>query len=300
MTGTEIIEFLSGNVGDITTAVGAVAGSLITAIFLRNNTSIKEFEKIKAGRFDEVTEELLKTGKMTYTEFYKAKNFLSVAKKADKYSNKVQFDSVNTYDFDWFIRFYENVGNISNDEMQEIWAKILAGEINKPHSFSLRTIEVLKNMGKEEAELFTKICKCCFSSYNSLFLPFYKGYMESKGITYSMIMYMSEQGLMYNDGTLVMRIPINKENNVLLINENLLLTARSEDEKIKEIKIKQFPLTVVGRELASLIGGMPGEEDFLSFAKEIKPPRGVVLEMHRIQAVCGDEISFDESNLLLE
>lgn len=300
MTGTEIIEFLSGNVGDITTAVGAVAGSLITAIFLRNNTSIKEFEKIKAGRFDEVTEELLKTGKMTYTEFYKAKNFLSVAKKADKYSNKVQFDSVNTYDFDWFIRFYENVGNISNDEMQEIWAKILAGEINKPHSFSLRTIEVLKNMGKEEAELFTKICKCCFSSHNSLFLPFYEGYMESKGITYSMIMYMSEQGLMYNDGTLVMRIPINKENNVLLINENLLLTARSEDEKIKEINIKQFPLTVVGRELASLIGGMPGEEDFLSFAKEIKPPKGVVLEMHRIHAVCGDEISFNESNLLLE
>lgn len=66
MTELEIIELLKGSVGEITTAVGAVAGSLITAIFLRNNTSIKEFEKIKAGRFNEVTEELLSSGKMTY------------------------------------------------------------------------------------------------------------------------------------------------------------------------------------------------------------------------------------------
>ena len=56
MTELEIIELLKGNVGEITTAIGAVAGSLITAIFLRNNTSIKEFEKIKAGQFEEVIE----------------------------------------------------------------------------------------------------------------------------------------------------------------------------------------------------------------------------------------------------
>lgn len=299
MTGSEIITFLNGNIGEITTAIGAVTGSLITAIFLRNNTSIKEFEKIKAGRFNEVIEDLLKSGKMTYTEFYKAKNFLSVAKKADKYSNKTVIDDCDTYDFDWFIRFYENVGNISDDDMQNIWAKILAGEINKPHSFSLRTIEILKNMGKEEAELFTKVCQSCFSFQNSLFLPYYDRYMESKGISYSMVMYMSEQGLMYNDGTLVMRIPINKERNLLLMNESLMLTVHCEDEKNKEICIKQFPLTCAGRELASIIGGMPSEEDFLRFAKEINPPKGISIEMHRILNVCGDEISFDENNLLL-
>lgn len=81
MTEFEIIELLKESVGGITTAVGAMAGSLITAIFLRNNTSIKQFEKIKAGRFNEVTEELLAFGKMTYTEFYKSKNFLNIARK---------------------------------------------------------------------------------------------------------------------------------------------------------------------------------------------------------------------------
>ena len=67
-------------------------------------------------------------------------------------------DAFAEYDFDWFIRFYEAVGNISNQEMQEKWAKILAGEISKPASFSLSTIDALKNMGQKDAILFEKIC----------------------------------------------------------------------------------------------------------------------------------------------
>ena len=68
MNGTEIITFLTNNMGTITSAVGPVIGAVFTAIFLRNNTATKEFEKIKAGRLGEVAEELLTTGKMTYTE----------------------------------------------------------------------------------------------------------------------------------------------------------------------------------------------------------------------------------------
>ena len=47
MNGTEIISFLTNNFPTIMSAVGAITGSLFTAIFLRHNTSAKEFEKIK-------------------------------------------------------------------------------------------------------------------------------------------------------------------------------------------------------------------------------------------------------------
>ena len=36
------------------------------------------------------------------------------------------------------------VGTVSNEEMQEIWAKLLASEINAPKSISYKTIELLK------------------------------------------------------------------------------------------------------------------------------------------------------------
>ena len=110
MNGTEIISFLSDNFPTIMSTVGAISGSLFTAIFLRHNTSAKEFEKIKSGQLKEVADELLKSGKMTYTEYYKANNFLKIAQKADEYhsqSSKTPVDEA--YDFDWFVRFYEAV-----------------------------------------------------------------------------------------------------------------------------------------------------------------------------------------------
>ncbi len=298
VTGLEIIEVLKGNVGEITTAIGAVTGSLLTAIFLRSNTSIKEFEKIRAGHFDIVVEELLKSGKMTYTEFYKTRNFLSIAKKADQYSSKKVTDEAQAYDFDWFIRFYETVGSISDNEMQEIWARILAGEINNPHSFSLKTIEALKNIGKEEAELFARICRSCFVLGNEPFLPFYNAYMDRKSITYSMIMYLNELGLIYNDGTIVKKISVSHKGEAIIINGDYLLTARTKEETDKELIIKQFPLTVVGKELATLINGMPDYDDFISFVKEIKPDNNIKLEIHKIQCISGNQITFDNEDLL--
>lgn len=159
MTGTEIITFLSSNFP--TQAISPIVGSIFTAIFLRHNTEATEFEKIKAGQFKEVADSLLRSGKMTYTEYYKANNFLKVAKKADEFYSEMHRSENTppaTYDFDWFIRFYEAVGNISDEAMQDLWAKILAGEISRPSSYSLKTIDVLKNMSKKDAELFVRIC----------------------------------------------------------------------------------------------------------------------------------------------
>lgn len=49
MNGTEIIKLLTNNLPEVMSVVNSVAGAVFTAIFLRNNTSMKEFEKIKAG-----------------------------------------------------------------------------------------------------------------------------------------------------------------------------------------------------------------------------------------------------------
>ena len=80
MNGTEIISFLSNNAPAIVSGTAPIVGAIITSIFLRSNTATTEFEKIKAGKFDEMIEELLKNGQMTYTEYYKANNFLKIAK----------------------------------------------------------------------------------------------------------------------------------------------------------------------------------------------------------------------------
>lgn len=54
-------------------------------------------------------------------------------------------------DPDWFQFYCELVQNISTHSMQKLWAKILAGEISNPGSFSLKTLHLLKQMSYKDA-----------------------------------------------------------------------------------------------------------------------------------------------------
>lgn len=58
---------------------------------------------------------------------------------------------------DWATRFFNIAQDISDEEVQLLWGRILAGEIQNPKTYSLRTLELLKNLSKEEALLLVKI-----------------------------------------------------------------------------------------------------------------------------------------------
>lgn len=299
MNGTDIITFLTNNFPTVMSTVSAITGSLFTAIFLRHNTSAKEFEKIKAGQLKEAADELLKSGKMTYTEYYKANNFLTVAKKADEYYSQSQKAPVDEpYDFDWFVRFYEAVGNVSNEEMQEIWARILSGEINHPGSFSLRAIEILKNLGQKDAELFGKICSFAISSGEHIFVPFYESYLDTCGITYSEIMRLDEIGLINSNGMLVLKMNVSPDNSVLFHDIRLLITAKAAKENAVVVDIKQFPLTDVGRELSRIQMISAPDECFTALARELSKNKAITIELHPVISISGDQIHYANNNLL--
>jgi hypothetical protein len=59
---------------------------------------------------------------------------------------------------DWITNFFDRCRLISDDEMQNLWAKVLAGEANSPGRFSKRTVNMLGTLDKSDAELFTKLC----------------------------------------------------------------------------------------------------------------------------------------------
>lgn len=54
---------------------------------------------------------------------------------------------------DWLNRFFSIVEDVSDKDMQQLWARILAGEVKRPKSYSLRTLELLKNISPQEAEV---------------------------------------------------------------------------------------------------------------------------------------------------
>ena len=299
MTGMEIIALLSNSPTAIS-VVSSVVGGLFTTIFLRRNTSVAEFEKIKNGQFKEVADILLKAGKMTYVEYYQASNFLEVAKKADKYYSEIHHDNNNAnYDFDWFVRFYEAVGNISDEVMQDLWAKLLAGEVAEPSSFSLKTIDVLRNLSKQDAELFSLICSHSVMTRGQNFLPHYDTYLEKHNIYYTDIMKLNEQGLIFNDGTIGFSMSIGQNPNVLFWNNDLVMTIESSDDKNIEIHIKTYPFTKAGQELAVLVSKSVSEENFIELAKEIaNKNQECILGVYKIVSLDEKSILHDGKNLL--
>lgn len=144
----------------VQSGIPAIVGGFITAMFMRGNTNRAEFEKIKAGKVKEAVDALVDSRELTLTELVKCKNLLKIAEIADKeYSKqtggKREFsDNQEPYDFDWFLRYFESAGNVSNEDMQQIWAKLLAKEVECVGRFSIRTINTLANMSPFEANLF--------------------------------------------------------------------------------------------------------------------------------------------------
>ncbi len=60
-------------------------------------------------------------------------------------------------DPDWTARFFSEARDVSTPEMQRYWGEVLAREVAVPGSFSLRTLDVLRNMTRAEAEKYTRL-----------------------------------------------------------------------------------------------------------------------------------------------
>lgn len=309
MSGTEIMRFLTNNFSDIATmsssAIGAVVGSLITTVFLRSNTATQEFEKIKAGNFGDVINDLLTSGKMTYTEYYKSKNLLQIAKKADEvYVEMPHNDSCKeqnaAYDFDWFMRFYEAVGNVSDEEMQDIWSKILVGEVNSPSTYSLKTIDTLKNLSRKDAQLFSKLCSHSFYSSNNVFFPNYKEYMDQCGISYDDIMQLSELGLVYHDTKLECKVQVSEDGAICLAN-NLIMILHSKNKDMRIYRFQEYPFTLAGRQIAFCQKQFASDRDMISFGKILNNDPRIQIGVYSIESITNEnKVSVEGPNLLEE
>ena len=66
-------------------------------------------------------------------------------------------------DHDWTARFFNDVQDVSSEEMQSLWGKVLAGEVERPGSTSILTLSILRNLDQATASIFRKLCSTCIS-----------------------------------------------------------------------------------------------------------------------------------------
>ena len=66
-------------------------------------------------------------------------------------------------DVGWTSSFSTGAQGVSSDEMQELWARVLAGEVVRQGSTSVRTLSVLRELDQSTAQLFKRMCSLAVS-----------------------------------------------------------------------------------------------------------------------------------------
>jgi len=116
-----------------------------------------EAEIIKANTQIEISElQQRALDRFLIEEATKQENIESITKKAIL-QLKDGADPGNI-ERDWMVDFFDKSRLISDAEMQELWAGVLAGEANTPGTYSKRTIHLVASLDKSDAILFTKLC----------------------------------------------------------------------------------------------------------------------------------------------
>ncbi|MCD6056317.1 MAG: hypothetical protein K0R12_1279 [Gammaproteobacteria bacterium] len=65
--------------------------------------------------------------------------------------------SEEAVDQDWLTQWFEYAGLVSEEKLQQLWGKILAGEVKSPGKYSLRTLNLIKQLNKKDAESISKL-----------------------------------------------------------------------------------------------------------------------------------------------
>lgn len=179
-------------------------------------------------------------------------------------------------DHDWTARFFNDVQDVSSEEMQALWAKVLAGEVERAGSTSIRTLGILKNLDQATARLFRKCCSACvFLSPDGKTLmdarvPSLGGNAGSNslgayGLDFDALNRLNENGLIISDYNSwydyristglrlgnrpqLIRIPFRFQDRYWA------LFPTSERNPDKEYRLSGVALTRSGRELSSIVG----------------------------------------------
>ena len=192
-------------------------------------------------------------------------------------------------DHDWTARFFSDVQDVSSEQMQTLWAKILAGEVTDPGSTSIRTLSVLRNLNQDVAGLFARLCCLCVSLRNEepkildTRVPFLGNYGEGNvlrqyGIDYGSLNLLNECGLIVSDynswldyNACITSWPSERKEGMLVIPFNFqgrywLLTPMTRRSAGQEFRLSGVALTVSGQELSKVVELIPDE----TFANDLK------------------------------
>ena len=215
-----------------------------------------EVEKIRARGNLEVTEiQERAIYRLIHEEGKKQENIESITAQATTHIGEgAKPENVEN---DWILHFFDKCRNVSDAEMQSLWSKILAGEANKPGSYSKRTIDIISSLDKSDAHLFTNLCSFSITAADgiavSLVLEHSAEIYNMRGINFESLTHLEFLGLIKFSG-LGNHILDDLPKSVSLSYFGQLIKFNLQKNNDNKLITGQVMLTQAGSQLASICG----------------------------------------------
>ena len=213
-------------------------------------------------------------------------NVLEIAAQELQQDDDVSDEAV---DEDWITRLFNIVKDINNKEMQYVWGKILAGEIKTPGSFSLRTLETIRNLSQRDAQTFQKIIPLLFKFKNYIVILQKTEILEKYDINYHDLLVLDECGLIKMKSDTGINANINTA--IEIHSQNRIVFFKGIENNSRKLTYRIYPLTSAGVELYSILSKEENVEYCIDFAKDVvKENAGIKMEasIHEIASIDKD------------
>ncbi len=170
-------------------------------------------------------------------------------------------------DMAWTSSYSSSAQNISSEDMQEMWARILAGEVENQGSTSIRTLGVLSDLDQPTAQLFKRLCSLSVSLSipgTDLYdhrVPSLGGHaaqnsLGTYGLSFDKLNILNEFRLVHNDygarfdyRTCIRPLPLTFRYQ----GQHWALMSEAEWDTKRELQLSGVVLTMAGRELSRVV-----------------------------------------------
>ena len=228
-----------------------------------------------------------------FFEQQSAANLQSIIDKTNQIIQEHKPNLAGLTKIDWINIYFESAKNTSDEFMQNIWACVLAKEVEMPGSFSYKTLDVLKNMSFDDYCKFAHLCSFVIDGT----IP-QKDIYGKYGLRYMDLIKLSEIGLL-TMGMSQRTYKIRPGSHVNLIYHSYLIIVENPKDTDMEIQFSVFLLTSVAKDLQVLVNAVYYEDYAKDYAKMISDAnRNATVSVHRIIKHNQGHPEYQEEDLL--
>jgi hypothetical protein len=244
---------LSKPISKLIESVSLCIGTLYEPTKIRRKAKAQADAALIKAEADIKKKELLQraVNRFAFQEISRQENIENIIEiAAASLPEKVSEDPV---DKDWMSRFFDDCKDVSNEDLQKLWGRLLAGEVSSPGYCSRKTLAILRDLSAKDGNLFKIMGNFLWSMQQEYVIPYFPDigacvYLDKYNIKYNDLLQLDALGLIHSNLNILIDLTYGEEIDYF---DNKHICYWEPKNLTQSINV--FPLTKSGIELLSVL-----------------------------------------------